>query len=80
MAELPKWKDADEVPELAEIAIFQRPGWALPDVPYPAHRVEVPQIDITATGIRARVRDGRSIRYLVPESVREYIARHRLYR
>ena len=41
--------------------------------------VEVPAIDISATEIRRRVRDGRSIRYWVPDAVAEYIARHRLY-
>ncbi len=38
------------------------------------------RIDISATDIRARVAKGRSIRYLVPETVRSLIERHRLYR
>lgn len=37
-------------------------------------------IDISATEIRNRVASGRSIRYLVPPSVEEIIARHQLYR
>jgi len=39
----------------------------------------VPMIDLSATQVRARVKDGRSIRYLVPDPVREYIAAHGLY-
>jgi nicotinate-nucleotide adenylyltransferase len=42
--------------------------------------VEVPRIDISATDIRARIRAGRDIRYLVPETVRAYIEQRRLYR
>jgi nicotinate-nucleotide adenylyltransferase len=42
-------------------------------------RIDCPLIDLSSTELRARVRRGQSIRYLVPESVREYIARHRLY-
>jgi len=36
-------------------------------------------MDISATGIRRLVRRGRSIRYLLPEEVREYIITHKLY-
>ena len=39
----------------------------------------VTALDISATDIRARVRAGRSIRFLVPEPVRRYIHDHRLY-
>jgi nicotinate-nucleotide adenylyltransferase len=40
----------------------------------------VTQLDIESTDIRKRVRSGRSIRYLVPDTVREYIERHGLYK
>jgi nicotinate-nucleotide adenylyltransferase len=42
--------------------------------------VGIPRVDISATEIRARVRVGRSIRFLVPEPVADYIAEHGLYR
>ncbi len=40
----------------------------------------VTQLDITATAIRAAVSGDRSARYLLPEAVREYIRKQRLYR
>jgi len=40
----------------------------------------VTQLDISATGIRECLRVGRSPRFLLPGSVRRYIAEHRLYR
>jgi nicotinate-nucleotide adenylyltransferase len=42
--------------------------------------IEVPALDLSATVLRERVRRGQSIRYLVPDAVREYIAAHGLYR
>jgi len=37
-------------------------------------------IGITASDIRERVRAGRSIRFMVPPSVEDYIRRYGLYR
>ena len=37
-------------------------------------------MDISATGIRRLARQGRSIRYLLPEPVRRYIIKHDLYK
>ncbi len=78
-ADLPAWKEAERVPELARIAVFARPGSPLPDLPWITGLVEVPAIDISATEIRRRARQGLSLRYWVPDAVAEYIARHRLY-
>ena len=40
----------------------------------------VTQLDISATDIRARIADGKSANYLLPESVWQYIQQHHLYR
>jgi nicotinate-nucleotide adenylyltransferase len=40
----------------------------------------MPGIDLSATDIRRRVREGRSIRYMVPRAVEEFIGQHGLYR
>ncbi len=42
--------------------------------------LQTPHIDISATDIRRRVAAAQSIRYLVPEPVRQYIEDHQLYR
>ncbi len=42
--------------------------------------LQAPHIDISATDIRRRVAAAQSIRYLVPEPVRQYIEDHQLYR
>ncbi|MGH7508301.1 MAG: nicotinate-nucleotide adenylyltransferase [Gemmatimonadales bacterium] len=78
-ADLPAWREADQIPSLARIAVFARPGSSVPDSPWASFVVEVPALDISATEVRARVGRGQSIRYWVPDAVAEYIATHRLY-
>ena len=41
--------------------------------------LEFPALEISATEVRRRVARGASIRYLVPDPVLEYIAKHHLY-
>ncbi len=43
------------------------------------HQVATPGIEISSTEIRRRVKEGLSIKYLVPEVVEEYIIKERLY-
>jgi nicotinate-nucleotide adenylyltransferase len=42
--------------------------------------VDIPPLDISGTAIRAALREGRSARYLLPDSVLDYIARNHLYK
>jgi nicotinate-nucleotide adenylyltransferase len=78
-SQLPRWRAADEVARLAEIAVLTRPG--VPEVAsaFVKHLVATPAIEISASDIRARCLTGKSIRYLVPDAVADYIATHRLY-
>ena len=78
-AELEVWHQAPEIPGLANVVVFARAGTPAPASGLIAGRLEVPAIEISATDIRRRVREGRSIRYWVPDPVAEYVTRHRLY-
>jgi len=78
-ADLGAWHRAAELPGLARIVVFARPGTPIPTSPLIAATVAVPAVEISATEIRRRVRTGRPIRYWVPDAVAEYVARHRLY-
>jgi nicotinate-nucleotide adenylyltransferase len=78
-ADFSAWHQAQRIPELAHVVVFARPGTAIPTSPWIAASIEVPAIDISATEIRHRVRQGRSVRYWVPDSVAEYISAHQLY-
>jgi nicotinate-nucleotide adenylyltransferase len=77
LADMARWHRGDELPRLARIVIAPRPGAS---VPPEYRRLDMPSMDVSSTDIRRRVREGRSIRYLVPDGVRDYIEEHRLYR
>ena len=79
-ADLASWWEVEALPALADIVIFARPGGAVPKNPLISRVIPVPGIELSATQVRERVKQGRSIRYLVPDGVREYIAAHGLYR
>lgn len=78
--DLPAWFEVEALPALADVVVFGRPGAPVPDLPMIRRAIEVPAVDISATLVRRRVAEGRSIRYLVPDAVGEYIAAHGLYR
>jgi nicotinate-nucleotide adenylyltransferase len=78
--DLAEWWEVEALPELADIVVFARPGASVVRHPLIKRVIPVPSIDLSATQVRERVKQGRSIRYLVPEPVREYIGTHGLYR
>lgn len=43
------------------------------------YSIEGTKLDISSTAIRSLIREGRSIKYLVPDTVEEYIKQQRLY-
>ncbi len=77
-AEIEAWHQAERIPALADVVVFARAGVPVPASRLIARTIEVPAIEISATGIRRRVREGRSIRYWVPDPVAEYVTSHRL--
>jgi nicotinate-nucleotide adenylyltransferase len=78
-ADLPAWRSAGELPGLARIVVFARPGTPVAESSMIARSIRVPSIDISATEIRRRAAEGRPLRYWVPDAVAEYVSRHRLY-
>jgi nicotinate-nucleotide adenylyltransferase len=77
--DLPAWREAGALADLARIVLVARPGAQVPTLPWRCQVVRTPAIDISATEIRRRVAAGRSIRYWVPDAVARVIETERLY-
>jgi nicotinate-nucleotide adenylyltransferase len=78
---LGKWKNADFIISNYPIVIYERPGFPVKnDLNAHIIQMKAPLLEISATHIRMLVREGKSIKYLVPPSVETEILNNRFYR
>jgi nicotinate-nucleotide adenylyltransferase len=93
LEELPQWYEPQRIIERATLVVMQRPPWPLADadavrealalprnVNLRMQRVDVPAIDIASRDLRQRVREGRTVRFMVPAAVEDYIVKNALYK
>jgi nicotinate-nucleotide adenylyltransferase len=80
-AGLATWHRSEEVLERATIAVMPRPGTGPGDVDVPGdvRWLDTPALEVSGTRLRAMRSAGLSIRFLVPETVHEYIEQNHLY-
>ncbi len=80
---LRSWMRWEEVAARVRLAVASRSGTDIAQVEEAAVRppvwLDTPHLDISSEQVRRLCRAGRSIRFLVPEPVREYVAENRLY-
>lgn len=81
LQEFDTWRKPEEIVRLSRIAVYARPGHAAAGSKWSAHsdQVDGPLLDVSSTELRRWVRLGRSLLYLVPDAVRDYIGAQRLY-
>jgi nicotinate-nucleotide adenylyltransferase len=84
LLEIECWKDPEALYRDCRVAVLPRPGCDLTRVPKRflsrTRVLKSPQIDISASEVRARVAAGEPIDHLVPAPVETYIHSHKLYR
>ena len=78
---LPKWKNAEVILNNYGVYVYQRPGHEILNNNTPRlHILKAPLLELTATEIRKTIAEGKSIRYMVPESVLEEIMKGGYYK
>lgn len=76
-----KWKDAEMIVSNYRLLVYQRPGFEIKDkVNGHVDILNAPLLGISSTEIRRLIKEGKSIRYLVPEAVRMEIAEKGYYK
>lgn len=90
LLDLPNWYHPEEILQLAYVAAAERPGFSLENVAlrlgplyeqfsYRICLFDAPSLDISSSMLRERLAKGRTVRYLVPDAVLEYIRQNKLY-
>ena len=85
---LESWRNPERVVELAQIAVARRAGVSEAEVAAVmrslgaagrATMLEMPQFGVSSSAVRERAREGRPLRYLVPEPVARVIEERGVY-
>lgn len=86
---LESWRNPERVVELASLAVARRAGVSEADVAAVmrslgceerATMLEMPQFGVSSSAVRERAKQGRPLRYLVPDSVASFIEEKGIYR
>jgi nicotinate-nucleotide adenylyltransferase len=84
LVDMRTWRTPETIFDIATVVAVSRPGFRWEDAPAGFREKAVPldltQVDVSSSRVRRFVREGRSIRYLVPPGVAGYIQREGLYR
>ena len=83
LGSISKWKNYELLLERYIIHVYKREGIPIDQSLIPAADIriyDVPMLDISSTYIRQSIADGLSIRYMVPESIYQFLDGSRLYR
>lgn len=79
-AQIAKWKSINEILSLSKFVLAKRPGYRLKKYSRHIQVISITELDISSSVIRIKIRDGKSIRYLMPVRVYKYIKKKGFYR
>lgn len=77
--DVPNWHRSAELAELVSFAVVNRNDFRGDSELTSLRLVTIPEIGIASSLCRDRVSAGYTLKYWVPEAVREYIVQHHLY-
>lgn len=76
-----RWKNYEQLIDKYSLIVYNRPGFEIGETHgAKITQVHAPLLEISSTYIRDQIKAGKSIRYVVPENVWEYIIENRYYK
>ncbi|WP_144511152.1 nicotinate-nucleotide adenylyltransferase [Bacillus sp. FJAT-22090] len=75
---LPKWHRIDELVRKVKLVGVPRPNTTI-ETAYPISILEIPQIELSSTLLRKRVGNGETTKFLIPDKVKDFIQKEKLY-
>jgi nicotinate-nucleotide adenylyltransferase len=75
---LPKWHRIDELMEIVQFIAVHRPTYE-GKTEYPVKFVDIPEIHLSSSVIRQKIGNGKSVKYLLKDSIIQYIEENGLY-
>jgi nicotinate-nucleotide adenylyltransferase len=75
-----KWKNFEQLLKNYCLYVYQRPGFEVKEDNSNIKILSAPLLEISSTSLRHLIKEGKTIRYLVPDGVREEIEKNRYYK
>lgn len=76
-----RWKNFEQLVSQYSIIVYNRPGFEVKET-HGANLtvVDAPLLEISSTHIRKQIKAGKSVRYILPENVWQYVVENRYYK
>ena len=79
VAGLKNWRKINKLVKVTSFVVVRRKGFDKIKSPYPLRMISTLDLGLSSSFLRQNLKKGRSVKYLLPQKVYEYIRQHRLY-
>ena len=76
-----RWKNFEQLVANYSFVVYKRPGFEVTETHGANVKLlDAPVLDISSTYIRGQIKQGRSVRYVLPDKVWQYVEENRYYK
>lgn len=75
-----RWKNSELLLTNYEILVYERPGFPITNMAETIVKLKAPLLDISSTQVRQLIKEGKSIKFLVPDLVKDEIEKNHYFK